>query len=109
MDVLIVGATGTLGRQVARQAIDEGHTVTCLVRNPSKAAFLSEWGAHLKVGNLCKPETLPPALEGIDAVIDCATVRPNSSYSVKQVDWDGKIALINAARSAKVQQFVFFS
>ncbi|MEO0802822.1 MAG: NmrA family NAD(P)-binding protein [Cyanobacteria bacterium J06642_2] len=109
MNVLIVGATGTLGRQVARQAIDAGHTVTCLVRNPSKAAFLSEWGAHLKIGNLCKPETLPPALEEIDAVIDCATVRPNSSYSVKEVDWDGKIALINAARSAEVKQFIFFS
>ena len=32
MKVLIVGATGTLGRQVVRTCIDQGHDVRCLVR-----------------------------------------------------------------------------
>ena len=109
MNVLVVGATGTLGRQIARKAIEAGHSVTCLVRNPTKAGFLSEWGASLKVGNLCRPETLGPALEGIDVVIDCATVRATSSLRVKEVDWDGKVALINAARAAEIKQFIFFS
>ncbi|MGQ9837709.1 MAG: NmrA family NAD(P)-binding protein [Cyanobacteriota bacterium] len=109
MKVLVVGATGTLGRQVARRAIEEGHQVTCLVRNPAKAAFLSEWGAHLKVGNLLQPDTLQAAMEGIEAVIDCATVRVTDSLSARQVDWDGKVALINAARAAQVGHFIFFS
>ena len=109
MNVLIVGATGTLGRQVARKAIEAGHSVTCMVRIPDKGAFLSEWGAAIKVGNLVRPETLPFSLEGIDVVVDCATVRPSSNLSLKQVDWDGKVALINAARAAEVKQFIFFS
>ncbi|MDX2273613.1 MAG: NAD(P)H-binding protein [Cyanobacteriota bacterium] len=109
MNVLVVGATGTLGRQVVRRALEEGHQVTSLVRNPAKAAFLSEWGSHLKVGNLCRPETLPDALVGMDALIDCATVRSTDSLSAKQVDWDGKVALINAARAAQIQRYVFFS
>ncbi|MEM9569265.1 MAG: NAD(P)H-binding protein [Cyanobacteria bacterium P01_E01_bin.34] len=109
MNVLIVGATGTLGRQVARKAIEAGHSVTCMVRIPDKGAFLCEWGATIKVGNLVRPETLPFALEGIDVVVDCATVRPSSSLSLKEVDWDGKVALINAARAAEVKQFMFFS
>ncbi len=109
MNVLVVGATGTLGRQVVRRVIEEGHQVTSFVRNPTKAAFLSEWGSNLKVGNLCLPETLAGALEDIDAVIDCATVRATDTLSAKQVDWDGKVALINAARAAQVKQYIFFS
>jgi len=109
MDLLIVGATGTLGRQVARHALDKGYRVRCLVRNQVKASFLKEWGAELVVGDLCKPETLPPALEGIDAVIDAATNRANSSESIKQVDWEGKLNLIQGVKAAGVNRYIFFS
>jgi uncharacterized protein YbjT (DUF2867 family) len=37
MQVLVVGGTGTLGRQIAKQAIDAGHKVRCVVRSPRKA------------------------------------------------------------------------
>ncbi|MGK7914883.1 MAG: SDR family oxidoreductase [Prochloraceae cyanobacterium] len=109
MDLLVIGATGTLGRQVARRALDRGHHVRCLVRNQRKASFLKEWGAELVTGNLCKPSTLPPALEGIEAVIDAATARASDSLSMKQVDWEGKVNLIQAVKAAGIERYIFFS
>ena len=85
MKLLVVGATGTLGRQVAKRALDEGHQVRCLVRSPKKASFLKEWGAELIPGNLCDASSLPPALEDIDAVIDAATARATDSLSLSLI------------------------
>lgn len=40
-------------------------------------------------------------------MIDCATGRPEES--VKAVDWDGKVALIQSCQALKIQKYVFFS
>lgn len=109
MKLLVVGATGTLGRQVVRHALDKGYQVRCLVRNQRKASFLKEWGAELIKGDLCRPETLPPALEDIEVVIDAATARLTDSLSIKQVDWEGKVKLIQAVKAAGIDRYIFFS
>lgn len=109
MNLLVVGATGTLGRQIVRHALDQGYQVRAFVRNPRKAAFLKQWGAELVVGNLCDPETITPALEGIDSVIDAATARATDSLSIQTVDWDGKVNLIKAVAAAGIKRYLFFS
>ena len=109
MSILVVGGTGTLGRQIVKQALDEGYQVKCLVRDFRRSAFLKDWGAELVYGDLSIPSTLPLALKGIKVVVDSATIRSTSTYTSETVDWRGKLALLEASKLIGVKKFLYFS
>ena len=106
--ILVVGGTGTLGRQVVRRALDEGYEVRCIVRpRQNPADFLRDWGASTVQADLTDPTSLPAALVGIHTIIDCSTARPEESAD--KVDWEGKVALIQSAQAMGIQRYIFFS
>jgi len=109
MQVLVVGGTGTLGRQIAKRALEEGHSVRCMVRSPRRAAFLQEWGCELTRGDLLDPESLAYALDGQEAVIDAATARATDPGSCYTVDWTGQQNLFHAMQTSGVNRLIFFS
>jgi putative NADH-flavin reductase len=105
--MLVIGATGSLGRQIVRRALDEGFDVKCIVRpREIPADFLREWGATVINADLTDPSSIPTAMVGIHTVIDAATARPEES--IEKVDWLGKVALVQTAQAMRIQRFVFF-
>jgi uncharacterized protein YbjT (DUF2867 family) len=109
MTLLIIGGTGTLGRQIVRKALEAGFQVRCIVRNKRKAMFLQEWGAELVYGDLTIPETLPLSFQGISAIIDVSTTRPKDDTKMIETDWYGKLVLIELAKQVNIKRFIFYS
>jgi putative NADH-flavin reductase len=108
MSLLIIGGTGTLGRQIVRQCLLNGLKTKCLVRNVRKATFLKEWGAELIYGDLNYPDSLVTALLDVNIIIDASTARLSDSSSVIDIDWVGKSCLIDLAASINVQKYICF-
>ena len=109
MKILLVGATGTLGRQIAKNAVENGHEVRCIVRNPKKASFLQEWGCELTKGDLLRQDDISYALQDIEAVVDAATSRPDDSKSIYETDWEGKLNLYNECEVKGIKRVIFLS
>ena len=104
--LLVLGATGTIGRAVVTEAMAAGYAVDCVLR-PHHAGGghgLPE-GARLHFG------TVAQALEagGAEAVICCMASRTGAPADAWAVDHAATAAAIRAARVARVGHFVLLS
>lgn len=68
MNVLVVGATGSIGRLVVEEAVKKGHVTRALVRDSRSARRLLS-GAELVVGDLTRSDTLTAAVDGVNAIV----------------------------------------
>jgi putative NADH-flavin reductase len=83
--LLILGATGSLGRHVLRQALAAGHDVTVFVRTPPKLAAEVRDRVSVHMGDLSA--TVPgDLLKGQDALINCAGHVADGQTFVSLVD-----------------------
>ncbi|MET7652499.1 NAD(P)H-binding protein [Streptomyces sp. NPDC005486] len=81
MKFTVFGATGGIGREVVRQALDGGHKVTAVVRDPARFTVT---GDRLQVvrADLTDPEALRPAVTGRDAVLSGLGARSRKDAGV---------------------------
>ena len=72
--VIVLGATGSLGRHVLRQALTAGHQVTVVVRTPAKLPLEVGPLVSIHTGDLnaLAPADLAGLVSGHDALINCA-------------------------------------
>ena len=120
--ILVVGATGIVGGMITRQLLEQDREVRILVRNNSPSAQLAqegratsaesliEAGAQPVYGDLRDRASLDAAVEGVETVISTANSAGRGGEDNPQsVDLEGNRNLIEAARDAGVEHFVFVS
>jgi len=112
--ILVAGATGYLGSEICRLLRDRGAQVRALVRptsSPEKVDRLRSLGVGLVTGDLKDPRSLDRACKGVDTVISTAstTISRQPDDSIRRVDRDGQLALVDAAVANGVQRYVFVS
>ncbi|XP_030647453.1 uncharacterized protein At2g34460, chloroplastic [Chanos chanos] len=103
MRIAVLGATGQTGQQLVNQALQQGHTVTAVVRNPGKLTVTHE---KLKVveGDIFSTDSLTSHFKDQDAVMSCLGFSP-SFYGVTGYTLSMRAAL-NAMREARVNRII---
>lgn len=96
--ILVCGATGMFGGQVLAHLLQLGAPVRGLTSTAAKRSQLAAQGADVAFGNLDKPSTLPPALEGVERVFLVSPMDDRIEVREKN--------MIAAAEAAGVRQVV---
>jgi NADH dehydrogenase len=114
--ILVVGATGLVGGEVCRRLAARGIPARALVRatsDPAKVEALRSLGLDLVQGDLRDPASLTDACRGVSAVISTISSMPFAYEAgvndITTTDMEGSLHLVDAARAAGVQHFVYTS
>jgi uncharacterized protein YbjT (DUF2867 family) len=112
--ILVVGATGMLGSDVCRLLASRVEAVRALVRSTSAEAKVEDLRTHgieLCVGDLKDPASLEAACKGVNAIISTAssTYSRQEGDSIESVDGAGQLNLVQAAKAAGIERFLFTS
>ncbi|MEM7238331.1 MAG: NAD(P)H-binding protein [Pseudomonadota bacterium] len=112
--VLLLGATGTIGRATADALLADGHEVVCLVRglpNERKTADIPS-AVVQRFGDPTDPASLTrDAIRGerFDALISCMASRTGAPEDAWAIDYQAHAHALNAAREARIQHMVLLS
>ena len=119
MKIAVTGATGFVGQYLARRLISSGHRLACWFRDPQRRDGLDELADAIDwiPGQLDDPESAHALVAGCEAVVHAAFWRPGKGFrgaegdivEFARINILGTLRLIEAARQAGIDRFVFIS
>jgi uncharacterized protein len=106
MKLVLIGATGNIGRRVVKEALSRGLEVTGVVRDPA-AVEAPDPRVRLVKGDATKADDVARVISGADAVVSAISPRPNPrGLSAPSLAANAR-ALIAGLRAAGVKRVLY--
>jgi putative NADH-flavin reductase len=102
MNIIIYGVSGMICQRITQEALNRGHKVTAIIRNPSRLT-LTHWNLTIREGNILDPNDVARTVAGHDAVINAtrqAADPPGHTFA------DAAHALIDGLTRAGVRRLI---
>lgn len=106
---LVTGATGGLGRRIVHYLRQQDQSVRAFVRLTARFAELEYRGAEICIGDLRRERDIARACQGVQYVISAHGSTESGDGGAQAIDYQANIDLIDQAKAAGVQHFVFVS
>jgi len=105
LNILIIGAYGGIGKNAVEIALNKGHYVTAMVRDPAKLAITH---SNLKIvkGDIMHPETFENYLNNQDAIISAVGGKMNEPTTLYS---EGNNNLLKAMKKMNINRAFFIS
>jgi putative NADH-flavin reductase len=101
MKIIIFGASGTVGIEIVKQALEQGYVVTAFVRNPEKMKSINHANLEIFKGDVLNMQDVDAAVKNQDAVF-CAL----GDGRIGKVRFSGTKNIIDAMRKSGVKRLV---
>jgi putative NADH-flavin reductase len=102
MKLVIFGATGGTGRELVKQALEQGHSVTAYARTPAKLDDIEHANLQVIQGDVLDPEVVERAVAGQDAVLSAI----GAGAERTTIREDGTRNIIAAMEKTGVQRLI---
>lgn len=114
MKILIVGATGDVGSETAKNAVAKGHKVRALVRSTSNRDKLGQTRDKIEFfeGDMLDKVSLATAMEGMEALIIAIRLTPGEiqkGRTYKDVELNGVQNLVEVAKQKGINKIIHVS
>lgn len=108
--ILVTGGSGFLGSHIVHRLVESGFPVRVLVRNLERArreGRLEGISIDWVTGDVTEPATLPPAMEGVEAVVHTAAIAIEKGHvTYEEVNHHGTVNIVDSAKEAGVTRFL---
>jgi uncharacterized protein YbjT (DUF2867 family) len=106
MRLTVFGATGGIGTRLVRRALDAGHHVTAVVRDPGRMPADLRGRADVVRADIMDPAAIEQAVKGADAVVSAMGPRDRGARTVCR---DSSRSIIAAMRATGAGRFLMVS
>jgi dihydroflavonol-4-reductase len=110
----VTGGTGFIGKHLVRKLRDRGDDVAALVRTPSKATDLRDWGVEIVEGDLADEDAIKRGVQSADGVFHVgATYKVGIPKSEHAAMYDANVRgterVLDAATEAGASRIIYVS